>query len=131
MPFVIDSSCLAKLVADEPGWQTLRDWYLHQQKEDERIEAPTLALYEFGRFLEGRLQGAPPELMEEYHARTLAGIVFREPPIADAFGLASSGSTFYDASFIALAQASGATLVSADRGMLELAGRIGVRTLRF
>lgn len=129
--FVLDTSCVAKLLRDEPGSEAFRAWFAEAVEGGERVVAPGVLSYELGRLIQRDHAGRKPAFQAEMHRRCLRPIRLEEPDPAEVFRAGSRGLTYADAAFLALASAHGATLVSSDAVMLREARRLRMRHKAF
>ena len=128
---VLDASAAAKLFLKEPESAAFRSWYLQEVEGGATFAAPSLLSYEVAHLLARNLQppaGArAPEWFAERHDEVLSGIVMDEAAARRVFSW-TGALTGYDASYIAVAVATRASLVSYDDALLKEARRHNVRT---
>lgn len=123
--FVVDASAAAKGANLERHTDAFRTWIQDARTANADLLAPHLLVYELGHFLarQGRLDS---QTRQEMLQRLLVGFRFAEP--AHAFAHAPP-LTYYDASYLALAQAFGATLVTYDDHLANAAKSAKIRVL--
>ncbi len=128
--FVVDASALAKLFLDEPESKAFRTWYLAQIQLGAVFAAPGLLGYEVAHLMARNLDvpAKPKDWFAVRHDEALEGIVLHHQ-IARLIQPFARKLTGYDASYIALAVAEGAALVSYDRVLVREAGAHGVATV--
>ena len=121
---VVDASALVKLMADEEWAPELRKWVVEMHARGARFHAPHLIRYEVGHFLATRTRDTAPVRVRRL-AMALAGVLFSDgesepfaPPL-----------TYYDASYVALAKAIRAPLVSYDEKQRRTAAAVGISLL--
>ena len=115
--FILDASALAKEIVEEVESPRFRSWHDERLREGARVESCELLPYEMaqvGRRL-GRYQDAVRLVEGMRLHRTFADLA----PFLEIL-------TAYDASYLAAAQALGATLVTYDAGMLDAAAKHGI-----
>jgi len=114
---VVDASLLAKLVIAEADSQRVRDWYAAVPPDGDLI-GPTLLFYETARALQKDGQS------RAVHEKLVSGITLVEPT-PDIWRYLD-GVTFYDASYLQLAKARGASLATTDDKMRAAAKKHGI-----
>lgn len=120
MALVVDASVALKWVLPEP--ETERALALI---ESDRLIAPDFLYLECANVLARDVRrGVLPVAAAEEALAALQGVALQVSPILDligpAYGLATAlGQTVYDCLYLALAQAEGAVLVTADRRFAE------------
>lgn len=131
--YVIDASALAKLFLDEPESVAFREWYVTEVQRGAKFGAPSLLGYEVAHLLAKNLK--PPsggkagaEWFGARHDEVMEGITLDGGAARRTFEWARS-LTAYDASYLAVAFASQACLVSYDHALLGEATRHKVTTL--
>ncbi|MFA5860942.1 MAG: type II toxin-antitoxin system VapC family toxin [Candidatus Thermoplasmatota archaeon] len=130
--YVIDASALAKLFLDEPESTAFREWYLAEVHRGATFAAPSLLGYEIAHLLAKNLK-APvggkegAEWLGARHDEVMEGITLDEDAARQTF-LWALKLTGYDASYLAVAVAGRACLVSYDLALLNEAARHKVRT---
>ncbi len=124
--FVVDSSGLVKAVIDEAHSQEFRRWLTEMLEEGADLLAPHLLRYEFGNILASIAKTRPdwtPEIRARLlHAATL-GFTFVDGEGTEQI---APPCTYYDASYVALAKAASAVLVTFDDEMRKTAKATGV-----
>lgn len=130
MGYVLDASALLKLVLDDEGHEAFRLWFSEQVRTRAELAAPHLLAYETGSVLQRVFADLPPEDRWTMHGDLLRAIRLVEVPVEAAFRHADAGLTFYDAAYLALAEARGDVLVTGDRAVRELAEARGVAVRR-
>lgn len=129
---VLDASALIKLIVAEPESDAFRAWYAGEIDARSTFAAPGLLAYEMANLLTrnfARPSGAKPqEWLRDSHQRALAGIALDHGAVVRAFAWVPT-LTAYDASYLATAAATGATLVSYDDALLKEARKSGIRTI--
>lgn len=129
---ILDASAAAKLFLDEPESAAFRSWYLQEVGGGATFAAPSLLSYEIAHLLARNLK--PPtgaraaEWLAERHEAVLSGIAIDEGAARRVFSWtgALTGNGF--ASYLAVAVATRATLVTYDDALLKEAREEGVRT---
>lgn len=132
MNIVLDTSAAVAIVLENPGWGEL-DRQLRSSKlilaPDFMIAEATNVCWKYAH--KGKLPRAACEralekmigLPDEY----VSSLEFHQ----EAFGLAVTGQrAAYDMFYLALARRNGATLLSADKGLLAFAAKHDVKTLK-
>lgn len=127
---VLDASAAAKLFLDEPESEAFRAWYVAEVAAGARFGAPSLLAYEVAHLLARNLK--PPSRdhaawLAERLDEALTGIELDEGAAARVFQW-TRALTAYDASYLAVAASTGATLVSYDRALIQEAARSGIPT---
>lgn len=128
---VLDASAAAKLFLDEPESAAFRSWYLQEVGGGATFAAPSLLSYEIAHLLARNLK--PPagaraaEWLAERHEEVLSGIAIDEGAARRVFSW-TGALTGYDASYLAVAVATRAALVTYDDALLKEARKEGVRT---
>ncbi|MEK6985035.1 MAG: type II toxin-antitoxin system VapC family toxin [Candidatus Thermoplasmatota archaeon] len=114
--YVLDASAAAKRVAgvEEPSVEALNAWWNDRLEHGADFLAPHLLRYELGHLLARKAREdarLTPALREEMLRQVLLGVRF-----ADGSGTENHAPplTYYDASYLALARATKATLVTYD-----------------
>lgn len=131
MGFVVDASCLGKVVAEEPGADRFRDWYYATVESNAELEGPELLWYEFGRVVQRLLPGQEPEVTADIVAAHLQPFALRRPAAVSVAAFAARGLTYYDASYVALAEERGSILVTTDETMAKVARKAGIPVRAF
>lgn len=131
MPFVVDASCLAKLLVEEPGYREFREWFQRNAERPGALAGPGVVAYEFGRIVQVNLAGQRAERQATFHAGVLRHLRTMDPDPRSVFRVAARGLTYQDASYVALADQIGAGLVTGDRVMARVARRLPLRTITF
>lgn len=125
MGFVIDASCALKLVLDDAGGPAYREWFRQQLALGASLVSCTLLPYEVGNVIRKRM----PQLSvsEAAHAtdRIVGRLRLARPASGRTFHHAQA-LTFYDASYLAMAEMLGDTLVTADSSLAQAAQADGV-----
>lgn len=128
---VLDASAVAKLFLDEPESAAFRSWYLQEVEAGAIFAAPSLLSYEVAHLLARNLappRGASaPEWLAERHDDVLSGILLDEGAARRVFPWVGA-LTGYDASYLAVAVAARASLVTYDATLLKEARKQGVPT---
>lgn len=115
---VVDSSVALKWVADEPGSAEAR------ALRKKRVVVPPLLCLEV-LDVAGRSWGWPETALIELARDVEAvGMEIAEPSLRRVVTWTAAGLTAYDASYVALAEERGLTLITADVGILDLAPEI-------
>ena len=126
--FVLDASAIAKLALEEVASAEVRRWYAAHPSAEK--VAPHLAWSEVGRALQKAGSGMRVEELAAVHERLFATIELR--PVAAALAWRHARAlTFHDAQYVALAEASNATLATCDDRMAKAAGKAGVEVVSF
>lgn len=103
----LDASCVAKLFLEEPDSPTFRAWCLAMRAAAVRFEAPTLLQFELGSILQREFGDLAAQERGRMLAQALDGIEL--VPISPEAPFRVDGAlTYYDASYAAAAQESGA-----------------------
>ena len=122
---VIDASAMAALVFQEPGAASIRD-----RLEGASVFAPSLLQYELANVAWKKARRQPDDAVRSLGALSVAldrdwGLTWREVEAADVVMIAvATGLTSYDASYLWLAGALGADLVTLDTKMAEASARL-------
>ncbi|MCA1811312.1 MAG: type II toxin-antitoxin system VapC family toxin [Halobacteriales archaeon] len=125
--FVVDASAFAKVFLEQPQSPAFREWRRKALVRGHRLLAPTLLPYELGNVLLREFKGDRGK-WEPALTEILLGVLLELPSFPQVF-LAAEGLTFYDASYLALAQEHDGTLVSYDRDLLGRATKAGCPVL--
>lgn len=129
---VLDASAIVKLLIEEPGSAAFREWYLAEIQAGATFAAPGILAYEVAQVIAKRL--VPPANAKasawwaERHDEAMTGIGLDHGAAGRAFSWMPTLSG-YDASYLATAVATRATLVSYDDALLKEARKSGIRTL--
>lgn len=123
--FVVDASALLKVVKEEEHSPAMRAWVLQAAQRDDLL-APHVLRYEVGALL-ARMSGFPPGLRRQLRDTLLVAIRFLDGDGAEEHAPPLS---YYDASYLALAQTIGATLVTYDEVLAKKARAAGVAVLQ-
>lgn len=126
MGFVVDASALGKVVADEPNAEKFRDWFYATTETAVDLEAPELLWYEFGRLAQRHLPDQDAEMLADIVDVNLQPFILRQPSARAVTAFVARGLTFYDASYVALAEERGSILVTSDDTMAKVARRSGI-----
>ncbi len=130
MRLVVDASCLAKRLLNEPGSTGFRAWYHEEVQDGTAVLAPTLLEYELGNVIQRELREEAADLRERTLVDTLRRVRLVQPPMGRAFEIAGD-LTYYDAAYVALALEEDAVLVTGDTVMQEAAEDAGVEVRVF
>lgn len=128
--FVVDASAMVKRFGAEEHWKAFQDWAQASLSEGARFVAPHLLRYELGNILVKSARADPsltPEHRKMLLDEALVGVQFVDGD--SAFDVAPPLS-YYDASYLATAQAMKASLVSYDDKLLKAARKAGIKTLQ-
>lgn len=131
MVAVVDASCLAKLVVEEPGSAEFTAWFGAEVRASGRVEAPSVVRYELGRILQRDLAGEKAGVLAALHEATLRHVLLSDPPARQVFKVAARGLTFADAAYVALALQRGGGLVTTDDDMRAVARNLRIRVRAF
>lgn len=121
--FVVDASAFARVFLEQPQSSAFREWRKKALVRGHRLLAPTLLPYELGNVLLREFKGERNK-WEPALTEILLGVRLDLPSFSQVFR-ASEGLTFYDASYLALAQENNATVVSYDSDLLRQAAKAG------
>ena len=124
---VLDAGFLVKRLLAEPDSRRVRAWF--NANVATRFVGPSLLFAESGRVLQKALAPFPPTRLKALHSRLLAGIPLYAPH--ERVWEATEGLTFYDAHYLSLAEALGATLATTDDRLAAAARKGGVPLARF
>jgi predicted nucleic acid-binding protein len=116
--FVVDSSIVLKWLHEEHDSEQAR------ALSRENLVAPPLLYLEVVNVAARKWRWEEEALVELARQLERSGVAFDEPPRAGVARWAARGLTAYDASYVALAEAHGCSLVTADTAILELAAEI-------
>ncbi len=122
--FVVDASAAVKAVKVEARSDEYVAWLKDTQRRNQPLLAPHLLRYELGNILADI--PTDPSIRARHLHEGLLGVTFADG--STAFDHAPP-LTFYDASYLSLAQATKATLVSYDHKLLKAARKAGITTL--
>lgn len=128
---VVDCSVLAKLVVVEAHRKEVRAWFDEAHRNAWHLTAPDIVFYELGNVLARAWPQTDPAALAAALDETTALLDLRRPAAEAVTEMARRGLTFYDASYVALARQSGATLVTSDDKMAKAARRAGVSVKTF
>lgn len=127
--FVVDASAASKQFLIEPEQDAFLEWITTIRKSAALLLAPHLLRFELGNImatLVRRGEDWPPEERRAVLGDALLGFRFIDPDGAEEH---SPRLSFYDASYLALAIATGSVLVTYDGGMAREARDHGVGVL--
>jgi predicted nucleic acid-binding protein len=113
--FVVDSSIVLKWLHEE------RDSEQARALSREHLVAPPLLYLEVVNVAARKWRWDEEALVELVRQLERSGLAFDEPPRARVARWAARGLSAYDALYVALAEAHGCSLVTADTAILELA----------
>jgi predicted nucleic acid-binding protein len=119
---VIDASALSAVLFSEPDHASVME-----RVAGARLFAPTILAFEVGNVCCTKMRRYPQlkdqflEAFEKFNALSIESIDIDTRAVLEL--ALDSGLTFYDASYLWLAQASGAELVTLDRKLMAALGR--------
>jgi predicted nucleic acid-binding protein len=114
--FVLDASALVKaFAANEEHAAAFTDWLHEARLDGADVLAPHLLRYELGQWLTRHAARQTPPTRKRILDEACLGVRFAEGQTAEVL---APPLTYYDASYLSLAQATGATLVSYDDKLL-------------
>lgn len=129
---VLDASAVVKLFIEEPESAAFREWYLTEIAAGATFAAPGILAYEVAQVIAKRLlprtNAKVSAWWAERHEEALTGIGLDHAAAGRAFPWMPALSG-YDASYLATAAATRATLVSYDDALLKEARKSGIRTI--
>lgn len=128
---VVDCSVLGKLLLAEPKRNEVRAWFEEAQAGHWELTAPDIVFYELGNVLARALPHADPAELGAALEQALARLQMRRPAPAAVSAIVRRGLTFYDAAYVAVAQETGATLVTLDDKMAKVARKAGISVKTF
>jgi predicted nucleic acid-binding protein len=120
----VDASALVKATRDEAGRDAFLAWLRQARQANLDLLAPHLLRYELGNFL-ARQPSLDAAGRQQVLDDLLLGFRFADGDGSFAY---APPLTFYDASYLALAAATGSTLVSYDSALLAAARKAKIRT---
>lgn len=126
--FVVDASAVLKLVLEEDGTEAAERFFMEVEKAGTPLLSVPLLAFEVGNVLIRNLRQHADELAS-LHEQLLARIQLKPVEAAKIFAVRGTLS-YYDASYLALAQQEGATLVTADGDLVRGARRLSIPVLR-
>lgn len=128
--FVIDASALGKRLRDEPQSPALNDWLDERLQHNDDLLAIPFLRYEVGNILVKLVKEGVIDLdpMERERRIGIAMLGIRSADAKQASRFAPPLS-YYDAGYLALAHATGATLVTYDKELAAAARDNGVEVV--
>src|SRR6476469_8138653 len=123
---IVDASAIAALVFGEPQ----KSW-VEELTDNAELLAPSLLLFELGNICWKKLRRAPEQadiILAAWNAWCASALVKAEAtnPTQTLVLAREHGLTFYDASYLWLAQSRAAQLVSLDARLVRTARQLGL-----